>query len=73
MSIRTPSAQPERGVVSILPRMMKMALRKLSEDPGNDRPAIRMLLRNAIRLGVSHLGKAEAAAITLETLQERGQ
>lgn len=75
VNVHTPQAQlVERGnIAAILPRMIRMALRKLSEDPGNAAPAVRMLLRNVIRLAVSHLGEAEAGAVALETFRERGR
>lgn len=59
--------------MSILPRMISIAVRKYTAHPNDREPAVRMLLRNAVRLGVSHLGRAQAASIALETLQERPQ
>lgn len=57
-------------VMSILPRMIAISIRKYTSQPNNREPAVRMLLRNAIRLAVSHLGREQAASLALEALQE---
>lgn len=55
----------------IFPRMVSIALRKYTVEPNNREPAVKMLLRNAVRLCVAHLGREQAASLVFETLQEK--
>lgn len=48
-------------------------MKKYAARPDDREPAVRMLLRNVVRLAVAHLGYEQTAAITFATLQERGQ
>jgi hypothetical protein len=57
----------------IFPRLISIAIRKYASLPEERGPAVRMLLRNAIRLCIAHLGAQETAAIALETLAEEGR
>lgn len=59
--------------MTILLRMISIAVRKYASNPNDRAPAVRMLLRNAVRLAVSHLGKEQSEAIAFEALQERPQ
>lgn len=56
--------------MDILPRLISIAIRKYTSRPDDRLPAVRMLLRNAVRLAVSHLGEKEARLVALEALQE---
>lgn len=56
--------------MNIAHRLSVIALRKYDERPGDRAPAVTMLLRNALRLAVAHLGAQRAASIVCETLQE---
>lgn len=56
--------------MSILPRMISIAIRKYSAQPNDREPAVRMLLRNAVRLAIAHLGREQAASIALAALRE---
>lgn len=51
-------------------RMASIALRKYTALPQERGAAVRMLLRNAVRMCVAHLGGQEAAKIALEALTE---
>ena len=55
----------------ILPRLLSIALRKYTAEPDNRDSAVKMLLRNAVRLCAHHLGEKETAGIALETLTEK--
>lgn len=55
----------------ILPRLIAIGARKYGERPAERRSAVRFILRNAIRLAELHLGRQEAAAVALATLEER--
>lgn len=59
--------------MTILPRMISIAVRKYAANPADREPAVRMLTRNALRLAMEHLGPEQAASLALETLQERRQ
>lgn len=59
--------------MTILPRMIAIGLRKYTSQPNDREPAVRLLLRNSIRLAVAHLGDREAASIALDALRERPQ
>lgn len=57
--------------MSILPRLIAIAFKKYIAQPDDREPAVQMLLRNAIRLAVAHLGRERATVLAMETLQER--
>jgi len=57
--------------MTILPRLVAIALKKYATHPDEPQPAVRMLLRNVMRLAVLHLGAEQAKSLALETLQER--
>jgi hypothetical protein len=56
--------------MDILPRLISIAIRKYTARPSDREPAVRMLLRNSVRLAVSHLGHREAASLALAALRE---
>lgn len=56
--------------MSILPRMISIAIRKYTTQPNDREPAVRMLLTNCVRLAIYHLGRETAASIALAALQE---
>lgn len=62
--------QGDTFFMSILPRLISIAVRKYAAQPNDRAPAVRMLLHNAVRLAVSHLGREQARTIALEALQE---
>lgn len=75
MTLRSPSAandDTDFETAVILPHMLSIGLKKYAAIPAQREAAARLILRNAIRLAELHLGRSEAAALTLETLQERG-
>lgn len=51
-------------------RFASIALRNYTARPEEREPAVRMLLRSALRMCVAHLGSQEAAKIAFETLTE---
>lgn len=62
--------EPPHNIRMIFPRLISIAIRKYASLPEERGPAVRMLLRNAIRLCIAHLGAQETATIALETLKE---
>lgn len=67
--IRAGKSSDSAGM-TILPRLIAIAIKKYTSRPNEREPAVRMLLRNAIRLSVAHLGREQTQALALETLQE---
>lgn len=75
----TPCGQPplsvkpearDHPIMSITPRLIAIALKKYFGVPDDRDPAVRMLLRNVIRLAIEHLGRAEAQSIAIDTFTE---
>jgi hypothetical protein len=56
--------------MSILPRLISIAVRKYSANPNDREPAVCMLVINAVRLGIVHLGREKAARLALQALRE---
>lgn len=56
--------------MTILPRLISIAVRKYSANPENREPAVRMLLLNVVRLAIAHLGREQATSLALKALQE---
>jgi hypothetical protein len=54
----------------IYPRLLSIALRKYTAEPETRGAAVRMLLTNAVRLCMAHLGQTETAKIALQALSE---
>lgn len=59
--------------MTILPRLVAIAMKKYCALPGERDAAVRMLLRNAVRLAVLHLGKDIAEDLARETFLERAR
>ena len=55
----------------ILPHLISIAMRRYAAEPQGRDAAARMLLLNATRLAVHHLGRKEAAQIALAALYEK--
>lgn len=55
----------------IFPRFIEIGLSKYDVEHDNPRPAVQMIVRNALRLAVAHLGPKDTAALIVETLSER--
>jgi hypothetical protein len=53
--------------------LIKTALRNLNDRPEESQSAARLLLRNALRIAVSHLGRKAAAQVVLQALGEGEQ
>jgi hypothetical protein len=56
--------------MKIVPRLIAIALRKYSERPSECDAAVKMLLRNGVRLAIHHLGRKQAEALVQEALRE---
>ena len=67
---RTVKKSPHNSIMTILPRLISISVRKYASNPENREPAVKMMLRNVIRLAVVHLGREQAASLALEALQE---
>lgn len=65
------TSEQECGVVMIFPRMIEIGLSKYFTEPEHPHPAVRMMVRNALRLAVAHLGAKDTASLIVETLSER--
>ncbi|WP_133254290.1 hypothetical protein [Phenylobacterium deserti] len=63
------TSEAVNNVRMIFPRFISIALRKYSAQPESRDAACRMLLMNAVRLCVAHLGRKKAAELVLEALK----
>lgn len=52
-------------------RLLSIALRKYTAEPETRPPAVRMILLNAIRLCIAHLGRDETSKLALQALNEQ--
>jgi hypothetical protein len=65
-----PRKSRDTSGMQILPRLIAIAIRKYADQPSDRAAAVRMLLLNAMRLAISHLGREQAASITRDALRE---